>query len=100
IEAFVQQTLAQPASLIGRIDCQVINMSATSVVSAQGDSNNCRSINRYSTEPWVAREKLSDAFSVIALGDLKAFNSTPDSDRCVVILMENSRVSRLPLICS
>src|SRR6266567_4692451 len=44
IEAFVQQTLTQSASLIGRINRQMVDVSAVSIVAAQSDSNNCRSI--------------------------------------------------------
>jgi len=85
IEAFVQKTLTESASLIGRINCQMINMSATSVVPAQRDSNNCRSINRDPAEPWVAFEKLSDAFPIITFRDFETFDPIPEEKYRVVI---------------
>src|SRR5207302_11064966 len=63
----------------------MINISATSVVTAQCDANNCSAIGCHSAEPRVAGEKAGNAFPVIALGNLETLDPLPQLQRTVVI---------------
>ena len=45
-------------------------MSAASIVTAHHNADNFRSIDCNSAQPRIARYKLSDAFFVVALGNL------------------------------
>jgi hypothetical protein len=86
LQAFVHQTLANSASLISRIDRQMINVSAASIVTAQRDANNRRPIGCYAAQTRIPPEKLSDAFFVISLRDLDTFHPLPQFNRRVVIV--------------
>src|SRR6516162_9675626 len=61
-------------------------MSAAPVVTAHCDAHNCRSVDRNPAQPRIARYKLSDAFLVVALRNLQAFDSLPELKRRVVIV--------------
>jgi hypothetical protein len=61
-------------------------VSAASVVTAHHNADNYRSIGCHSAQPRIARDKLNDAFFVVALGDLQTFDSLPELKRCVVIV--------------
>jgi hypothetical protein len=92
-KAFIHQTPANSASLVSRINCQMINISAASVVTAQCDANDRGAIGRHSAQPRVAREKVGNAFPVITLGNLKTLHPLPQLKRRVVIA--NGKFSRL-----
>src|SRR5258705_7356162 len=64
----------------------MINVSAASVVTAHCDPNNRRSVNCHPAQPRIARYKLSDAFFIVTLGNLQAFDSLPELKRRVVIV--------------
>jgi hypothetical protein len=91
-KAFIYQTPANSARLVSRINRQMINISAPSVVTAQCDANNRSAIGRHSAQPRVAREKLGNAFPVIPLGNLKTLNPLPQLKRPIVIA--NGKFSR------
>src|SRR5262245_28334138 len=55
-------------------------------MAAHHDADNCRSIDRHSTQPRIARYKLSNTLSVVALGNLQTFDSLPKFKRRVVIV--------------
>src|SRR4030095_13249877 len=80
------------ASLINRINRQMINVSAASVVTAQCDANNRRAIACHSAQSGVACEKVGNAFSVITLSDLETLDSLPQLKRRRVIA--NRKFSR------
>ena len=64
----------------------MINVPAPAIVRAQRHRDHRRSIARNPTRPRIAREKLRDAFFVIALRDFNAFNLLPQLDRRLVIV--------------
>jgi hypothetical protein len=94
--AFIHQTSAKSARLVSRINRQMINISAASVVTAQCDADNRRAICRHSAQARVAREKVENAFSVIALGNLETLSPLPQLKRRVVIA--NGKFSRFDII--
>jgi hypothetical protein len=61
-------------------------VAAASVVPAHRNANNCRSVDCHPAQPRIARYKLSDAFFVVALRNLKTFDSLPELKRGVVIV--------------
>jgi hypothetical protein len=95
-KAFIHQTPANSARLVARINCEMINISAASVVTAQGDANNRSAIGRYSAQPRIAREKVGNAFPVITLGNFETLNPLPQLKRGVVIA--NGKFSRFDVI--
>src|SRR5215469_1355194 len=64
----------------------MINVSASSIVTTHHDADNCRSIDGHSAQPRIARHELSDAFFVVALGNLQTFDSLPELKRGIVIV--------------
>src|SRR5262249_39621667 len=80
------QTLTQSVSAIGRINRHVIDVSATAIVTAHCNANNFRVVSCHPAQPRIARYKLSDAFFVIALGDLQTFHRLPELKNLVVIV--------------
>jgi hypothetical protein len=85
IKTFLQQTLTYSASLIRRINSQVINMSAAPIMTAKTNADHGSSIRRHTAQSWIARQKLSDAFSVVTFGDLETFDALPQMESRVVI---------------
>ena len=55
----------------------MINVSASSIVSAKRDSDNLGSICRDPTQTRIAPEKSRDTFPIIALRDLDTFHPFP-----------------------
>src|SRR5882724_8744076 len=94
--AFIHQTSAKSAGLVSRINRQMINISAASIVTAQCNANNRRAIGRHSAQSRVAREKVGNAFSVITLGNLETLSPLPQLKRRVVIA--NGKFSRFDVI--
>src|SRR5262249_9678695 len=82
----MHQALTDSVSAIGRINRQVINVSAASVVTAHYHANHRRPIGRHSAQSRIARDKLSDALFVVALGNLQTFDSSPELKRRAVIV--------------
>src|SRR6266513_1634771 len=78
--------LTKSVSAIAEINRQVINVSAASVVTAHCHADNCRSVDCHSAQPRVARYKLSDAFFVVAFGNLQTFDLLPELKRRLVIV--------------
>jgi len=74
----------------------MVNISAPSVVTAQGNANNRRAIGRHSAQSRVPREKVGNAFSVITLGNLETLSPLPQLKRRVVIA--NGKFSRFDVI--
>src|SRR6516162_2312282 len=64
----------------------MINVSAAPIVAAHCDTDNYRSVDRHPAQPGIARDKLSYAVSIVALGNLQTFDSLPELKRGVVIL--------------
>src|SRR5215510_2640619 len=64
----------------------MINVSAASVVAAHRNADDCRSIDCHSAQPRIARDKLSDAFFVVPLGNFEAFDSLPEPKHRIVVL--------------
>src|SRR5262245_13982925 len=64
----------------------MINVSAASIVTAHHHADNCRSIDCNSAKAGIARYKLSDAFFVVALGNLHTFYSLPELKHGIVIV--------------
>jgi hypothetical protein len=95
-KAFIHQTPAKSAGLVSRLNGQMINISAASVVTAQCDANNRRAIDRHSAQPRVAREKVRNAFPVITFGNLETLNPLPQLKRRVVIA--NGKFSRFDVV--
>jgi hypothetical protein len=94
--AFIHQTSAKSARLVRRINRQMINISAASVVTAQCNANNGRAIGRHSAQARVAREKVGNSFSVITLGNLETLSPLPQLKRRVVIA--NGKFSRFDVV--
>src|SRR5262245_47419576 len=63
----------------------MINMPAASIVTAHHHADNSRSIRCDSAQPRIPDDKLSNAFFVVAFGNLQAFDSLPELKRCIVI---------------
>src|SRR5581483_2645747 len=95
-KAFIHQALPQSACLVSRINCKVINISASSILTAQRDADNQGSVGRYSAESWVTREKIGHTFLVITLGNFKTFDSLPERKGRVVII--TGKFSRLDVV--
>src|SRR5207249_12147105 len=74
-EAFLHQTLTQSDSLIPRMDCEMINMSAPAIMAAQRHTYDRRSIGCDPTQSRIPAKKPRDAFFVIALRNLEPLNS-------------------------
>ena len=64
----------------------MINVSATSVVAAHHHAHNSCSVNGNPAQSRIARDKLSNALSVVAFGDFQTFNASPKLQRRVVIV--------------
>jgi hypothetical protein len=94
-EAFIHQLFAESAGLVGRINRQMINISAPTVVTAQYDTNNRSAVSRHSAQSRVAREKVGNAFPVIALGNLETLNPLPQFERRTEI--PNGKFSRFDI---
>jgi hypothetical protein len=63
----------------------MVNVSTTSIMPAQHNAYDCRSVDCHPAEAWVACEKLSSAFPIISFGDLETFDASPELKRRIVI---------------
>jgi hypothetical protein len=61
-------------------------VSAASIVTAHCDANNFRAVDCHSAQSRIASEELSNAFSVVPLGNFQAFDGLPKlKDRVVIV---------------
>jgi hypothetical protein len=96
LEAFVEQTLANPGSPIGRVNGQMVYVSATAVVTTEHDADHCLFVGGHAAQPSIARDKLSDAFPVVPFSDLQAFDTLPKLKGRLIII--NAKLSSLDAI--
>src|SRR5437762_13085084 len=95
-EAFLHQTLTQSDSLIPRMDCEMINMSAAAIMAAQRHTYDRRSIVCDPTQSRLPAKKPPNAFFVIALRNLEPLNAFPQLSRGIVIVDRKfSRANRV-----
>jgi hypothetical protein len=87
VEAFIHQSLAESGSLVNRINGQMINISAASVVTAQCDANNRSGVGGDPAQPRIPREKVGNAFAVVTFRNLETFNSSPQL-KCGVVIAD------------
>jgi hypothetical protein len=85
-EAFLHQTHAQSDSLIPRIHCEVINMSAPPIMAAQRHTHDRQSIGCDPTQSRISGKKPRNTFFVIAFRNLEPLNSFPQLNRGIVIV--------------
>jgi hypothetical protein len=64
----------------------MINVSTPPVVAAHYHADNSRLLGCHSAQAWIARDKSSDAFFIVALGNFHAFDTLPKLKRRLVIV--------------
>src|SRR6266513_1799420 len=85
-QTLIDQSLTHSPAPISRIDRQMIDVSAPSIMTTEHHPDDRRSICRDETQARIAREKLRDAFPIVAFRDLDAFDPVPQLNRGRVIL--------------
>jgi hypothetical protein len=85
-ETFLDQTLAKAASLIRRFHRQMINVPASTIVTAQHCADNAGPVRCDSTQALILFEKSADRFPIVALGNIETFDSVPEFDSGIVIV--------------
>src|SRR5437667_1688381 len=68
------------------INRQMINVSAAPIMTTKRNADYGGSNRGHTAQSWVAREKLSDALLVIALGDFDTVHSLPHPKRRFVVV--------------
>jgi hypothetical protein len=84
-DTFIDQPFAKSESLTRGIDCQVINISPSAIVTAQHRANDCRSFGCHAAQASILFQESPDCFPIVALRNVQTFDPAPEFDSPVVI---------------
>jgi len=71
---------------MGRVDCQMVYVSAPPILTAQHCADDGRSYKCDPTQSAVLFQKSPDCFPIVAFGNIQSFDFLPDLHRRIVIV--------------